>query len=162
MRQTILLPALAFAAACGTGGDGNETGAPGAREAAVQTAELTGLYEGAGEGDRRDRICMVARGSGNTRFGIVTWGPEDRNCSGAGEAVRDGNVLRLSMAGDEECVIDAAIDGTTVTLPATPPQGCAYYCGPGESLAGKAFEKTGGTAEDALRATDLVGDPLCG
>ena len=31
-----------------------------------------------------------------------------------------------------------------------------------ELLAGKTFEKTGGTADSARRARDLVGDPLCG
>lgn len=149
-------------AACGTGGEGEQTAAPEAREAAVQTAELTGLYEGEGAGERRDRLCMLARGSGMTRFGIVTWGPEGRNCSGAGSAVRQGDVLRLAMAGDEECAIEARIEDRQVTLPAALPQGCDYYCGPGATLAGKRFEKTGGTAQDAMRATDLVGDPLCG
>lgn len=161
MRKRLTLVPFLFVAACGTGGEG-ESEAPDAREAAVQTAELTGLYEGEGEGERRDRMCVIDRGTGIARFGIVTWAAGDANCSGAGEAVREGEALRLTMAGDEECMIEARIENGNVTLPAAIPEGCAYYCGPGATLAGKRFEKTGGTAEDAMRATDLVGDPLCG
>ncbi len=65
------------------------------------------------------------------------------------------------MAGDVDCAIDAEMEGTRVTFPATVPDGCSYYCSPAATLAGKAFEKTGDTAEDALRASDLVGNPLC-
>lgn len=162
MRTLAAFSLSLIAAACGTGGAGNETEAPDARKAGVQTAELTGLYEGAGEGERRDRICVIDRGTGIARFGIVTWAEAGVNCSGEGEAVREGEALRLTMAGDEECTIEARIENGTVTLPPAIPEGCAYYCGPGATLAGKAFEKTGGTAEDAMRATDLVGDPLCG
>jgi hypothetical protein len=105
---------------------------------------------------------MISEGSGAASFGIVTEAPNGGSCGGAGEAVREGNVLRLAMAGDEECAIEAQIEGTQVTLPASLPEGCAYYCGPGATLAGIAFEKTGGTVEDAMRTTDLAGDPLCG
>jgi hypothetical protein len=66
------------------------------------------------------------------------------------------------MTGDEQCVIEARIDGTRVTMPQTLPAGCAYYCGAGARMTGAAFDKTGGTAEDAMRAIDLVGDRLCG
>jgi hypothetical protein len=158
MKRALILPLVL--AGCGTGEPGNQVGAEGAQKQAVQTAELTGLYEG-GSGSRRDRMCIVDRATGDSRFGIVTWGEDDRNCSGIGQAVREGGTLRLTMAGDEQCAIEAAIAEGTVTLPDTIPAGCAYYCGPGASLAGVAFEKTGGTAEDAMRATDLVGDPLC-
>jgi hypothetical protein len=158
MRPILLLPILL--AACGTGEPGNVTGAEGAQKQAVQTAELTGLYEGS-PGERRDQLCVIDRATGNSRFGLVTWAEDGRNCSGVGHAVREGGTLRLTMAGDEECAIEAAIDGGTVTLPQQIPEGCAYYCGPGASLSGVRLEKTGGTAEDAMRATDLVGDPLC-
>ena len=153
----LLIPLLA---ACG-GGDGNETAGRDVREP-VQTADLTGLYEGQGESGQRARMCMISDTSDTASFAIATERPADGSCGGAGEAVRQGNLLRLTMTGDEECVIEAAMEGTQVTLPPSLSEGCAYYCAPGATLAGETFEKTGGTADDAMRATDLAGDPLCG
>lgn len=150
------LALILLLSACG-GGDGNESAGPESREAKVQTRDLTGLYEGEG----RTRMCMISRPSGTIAFGVVIWTPDGGTCSGAGEVVRQGDVLRLSMAGDEECLIEARMTGTQLTLPTNLPEGCAYYCGPGATLAGETFEKTGGTAEAAVLATDLVGDPLC-
>ena len=163
MKRAILL-LVPLLAACGRGG-GDETAGPASRErgqqARVQIADLTGLYQARGEGGQRGRMCMISAKSGATAFGSVTEAPGG-SCGGAGEAVRKGNLLRLTMGGDEQCVIEARIAGTQVSLPPGLPQGCAYYCGPGATLAGSAFEKTGGAEEDAMRAMDLAGDPLCG
>ena len=160
MKKRLFLLLLPLAG-CGTGdapGNGASAEAP---AKAVQTSELTGLYE-SGDGPQRNQMCIVDRATGDSRFGLVVWGPEQRSCSGSGQATREGNVLRLAMTGDEQCVIEARIDGTRVTLPQTLPAGCSYYCGAGAQMTGAAFNKTGGTAQDALRAVDLVGDPLCG
>jgi len=126
----------------------------------VQTAALTGLYQGRG-GAARNQLCLVERG-GEGRFGLVAWRGGDPGCSGAGTAVREGGRLRLDMAGEEACRLEARIDGRAVAFPAAAPPGCAYYCAPGASFAGLAFEKVGGSEVDALRARDLVGDALCG
>lgn len=163
MRTSLLVLILA---GCGTssvdsGAIGNKAQPPpDAARATVQTDTLTGLYE-SGQGPRQSQMCIVDR-SGGARFGLVLWGTGDASCSGAGMAVRAGNLLRLSMEGDQACVIEAQVDGTRVTFPSSLPAGCAYYCGGGASLARATFVKTGGTAEDASRARDLVGDPLCG
>jgi hypothetical protein len=127
----------------------------------VQTADLKGHYEALGKGEQRARMCMVSHSPRVASVGIVT---ENSNgpCAGAGEAVRKADRLSLTMAGDGECTIRAHIAGTKVTFPRVIPKGCAYYCAPGASLAGEAFEKIGGKAADAERALDLVGDPLCG
>ncbi len=130
-----------------------ETAAP------VQTATLTGLYE-SGPNERRDQMCVIEEG-GRARFGVVVWGAGSEGCSGAGTAARQGETLRLTMGGDEACAIDARIEGTRVTFPAALPPGCAYYCSSGAHFAGAAFDKTGGTAEDAMRAQDLAGDRIC-
>lgn len=154
----LLIPLLA---GCG----GSEGGGEAARRTsgpAVQTAELTGLYEARGEGGQHHRMCMISDESGAAAFGIVTEAPDGASCGGAGRAVRQGAVLRLTMTGDQECAIAARIDGTKVTFPATVGESCSYYCGPGATLAGISFEKTGGTAADAGRAMDLAGGPLCG
>ena len=123
--------------------------------------DLVGLYEG-GAGTRRNQLCLVER-DGATRFGLIAWARQgDNSCTGKGRAARDGERLSLAMQGDENCVIEARIDGLTVTLPATLPQGCAYYCGPEARMAGARFDKAGEGGEAARRAVDLVGDPLCG
>jgi hypothetical protein len=155
MRLTIILT-IGLLSACGREGTGPEP-----RRAAVQTANLTGLYEGAAMAGERSQLCMVPHDTGDTAFGIVVRAPGGGVCSGAGEAVREGDSVQLTMAGDEQCVIAATADGTRLTLADNGSPGCRYYCSRKASFAGEAFEKTGGTAEDAMRATDLVGDPLC-
>lgn len=169
MRNDFLHPALLMLLGALTGcrgGGGNASNdavpAPSAQSAGpVQTDTLTGLYEG-GTGPRRNQICMIQRDGGRTSFGLVSWGNGDTSCSGFGTATRAGDRLRLAMAGDEACRIDARIDGRRVTLPDALPQGCAYYCGPNARMTGAAFDKVGGAEADAMRAVDLVGDSLCG
>jgi hypothetical protein len=125
----------------------------------AQTWTLTGLYETSGA--RPSQICIVEQ-SRRARFGLVTWQSGRPGCSGAGAAVRRGDALTLTMDGESGCTIEARVRGPAVTFPAELPRGCAYYCAPGAPLAALVFTKTGGRSEDALRARDLVGDPLCG
>ncbi len=154
-------------AGCGAGHAGNQAERAADEEAdravkqAVQTSTLTGLYEG-GSGPRRSQLCVVERGTGDSRFGLVVWGAGEASCSGVGAAVRDGPVLRLAMEGDAPCTVVGRIEGADVTFAGTVAQGCAYYCGAGASMDGATVVKVGGTAEDAMRGRDLVGDPLCG
>ena len=161
MRNERLLLVLLLGLAGCRGGDGNVSGngaAPGGTP--PQTATLAGLYEG-GEGPRRHQMCMIDR-NGSTRFGLVVWAPQgDNSCSGSGRATREGERLTLAMEGDETCVVEARIEGTRVTLPGALPQGCAYYCGAGAQMTGASFDKTGGSEAEAMRAVDLVGEPLC-
>lgn len=156
-----ILIALTMVAGCGAGGDGaSEEGGGETVRQAVQTAGLTGLYEG-GATTRPDQMCVIDRGTGNAQFGLVVWGENLHSCSGAGQALREGNSLRLTMAGDESCTLDARIENGIVTLPATVPEGCSYYCGARARLGGAGFTKKGDTAEAAMQAKDLVGEPLC-
>lgn len=162
MRKAPIL--LLCLAGCAPGG-GNASraeqaaGADSPTRAPVQTRTLTGLYEAPGA--RPSQLCIVEQGA-RARFGLVTWQSERSGCSGAGSAVRNGATLRLNMDGESACAIEARIADGRVTFPASAPRGCSYYCAPGAPLAGLAFTKTGGTSADALRARDLVGDPLCG
>ena len=159
MRK-LLLFASCLAAGCGQGGapgsDGSRTSAAAPR-GPVQTATLTGLYES--EGPAPGQLCITEQGRA-ARFGLVSRrsGP---GCSGAGTATRTGATLRLVMDGDSPCTIQARLAGGRVTFPEGLPGGCAYYCAPGAQAGGLALVKTGGTREDALRARDLVGGPLC-
>jgi hypothetical protein len=147
------------------GASGSQGGPPAAGRSPVEPDKagddkLAGLYEG-GQGPRRSQICMVDKGSG-TQFGLLVWGDALRSCSGAGQAVRHGERLSLKMAGDETCTIDARISGGTITLPASVPPACSYYCGEGARMAGASFARTGSSEADALKAKDIAGDALCG
>ena len=161
MRKLLIL-AFPLLAACDRERDppGNVTNrvvtAPAPR-APVQTATLTGLYESAGA--QPSQLCITEQGRA-ARFGLVTRRDGRPGCSGAGTATRSGATLRLVMNGESACAIEARLDGGRVTFPTSLPGGCAYYCAPGAQAGGAVFAKTGGTREDALRARDIVGDPL--
>jgi hypothetical protein len=162
MRK-LLVPVCLIAAGCGQesaqpangSGDGIVT-AP--ARGPVQTATLTGLYEGAGTPP--SQLCISEQRQ-VARFGLVTRRDGRPGCSGAGTATRAGPILRLVMNGESACAIEARLDSGRVTFPARLPRGCSYYCAPGADAGGVVFVKTGGSREDALRARDIVGDPLC-
>jgi len=158
MRQVLM--ALVLVAGCGAGSDQTQNGAAPKAEAAVDTASLNGLYE-SGAPPQPNQICMVGGDERQASFGLVAWGENLHSCSGSGRAVREGDKLTLTMAGDERCTIDAKIDGGTITLPATVPEGCSYYCGARARLGSASFVKKGSRLEDAMKAKDLVGEPLC-
>jgi hypothetical protein len=122
--------------------------------------DLTGLYE-TRIGESANQLCMIANGPDKARFGLVVWGSNLHSCSGSGEAVRNGDRLLLTMAGDSACRMEARMDGGIVTLATPMPAGCAYYCGARARLDGASFTRVGATKDEALKAKDLAGDPLC-
>ena len=146
----------------GQSGGGNDVAG---KQAGQRPAEpprlgtLVGLYEGGGT--PRNQMCVVEGKGGEARFGLVVWGGNMHSCSGAGTLAKDDGKLRLAMAGDSACTIEATISGKTVRLPEKTPAGCAYYCGARASLGGAELTQTGTTQSDAMKAKDLVGDPLC-
>jgi hypothetical protein len=163
MKKSLLI--LLLLAGCGRGdreAGNRESAAPepagpaAAPRNAGGGAPLAGLYEGP-EGTPRSQMCIVEKG-GKAQFGLVAWGSNLHSCSGAGDVVRSGEKLTLRMAGDETCTIEATLKDGIVTLPATLPEGCAYYCGDRASLARATFTRTG---DDVLKAKDIAGDPLC-
>lgn len=159
MRKYFL--ALLLVAGCGSQEEGgNQAGAPANAPAGAASAGLTGLYEG-GSAGQPDQLCMIDEGKAPTRFGLVVWGANNHSCLGAGEAVREGKTLRLTMAGNSTCRIEARIEGDRVVLPAAVPEGCAYYCGARARFAARTLTRTGSDEAAARKATDLAGDPLC-
>lgn len=119
---------------------------------------LTGLYEGPGP-EARNQLCIVE--GREAEFGIVVWGAAGHACSGAGTVRRNGDRLRFAMAGDSACTIDAGIDGRSIVFPDDVPSTCAYYCGARASFAGTRLTQRGASVEDARKAKDPVGEPLC-
>ena len=164
--KRLLLPLLLLAACqqqpAGQVGGGNDAAAKQASEQPgrlPRLGTLIGLYEGGGT--PRNQMCVVEGKGGEARFGLVVWGGNMHSCSGAGTLAKDGDKLRLAMAGDSACTIEATISGKTLRLPDKTPEGCAYYCGARASLGGAELTQTGTTEGDAMKAKDLVGDPLC-
>ena len=134
--------------------------APGPRGSTSELAALAGLYEG-GEGAQRHQMCVVERRAGEQRFGLIVWGENQHSCMGSGTISREGDRVRLAMAGDSACTIEATVSGNSIRLPTAVPQGCAYYCGQRASLGGALLTQQGTSEEAAMRAKDLVGEPLC-
>jgi hypothetical protein len=161
-----VLPLLVLLAACSPSGqqaqESNEQApVPSKAGQAGPAGSLTGLYE-SGPANQPNQLCMIERRVDEAEFGLVVWGANLHSCSGTGTARRSGDTLRLTMAGDSECVIEAETAGDRVTLPDSLGAGCAYYCGARAQMSGAEFARKGSTREDALKATDLVGESLCG
>ncbi len=166
MKKLLILFAL-LASSCSQGQEGQGGGnsaAPSSQASRPaqppRIGSLVGLYEG-GAGEQKNQMCVVEGKGGEARFGLVVWGGNMHSCSGAGTLDRAGGTLRLAMAGDSACTIEASISGKTVRLPQKTPEGCAYYCGARASLGGAELTQVGTSEDDAMKAKDLVGDPLC-
>ncbi len=166
----ILFPILLLAACSQGRGDsgGDNAAVPAGQSGSAARSSpggpittLTGLYEGGGETGPKNQMCMVDPSGETARFGLVIWGAEQHSCSGSGTAVRSGERLQLKMTGDEACTIDARISGSELILPDSVPDGCAYYCGARARMTGARFTQVGTGRDDAGKAKDLVGDPLC-
>lgn len=168
-----ILVAVTLLASCSSGGEqrqasDNQSAAAdqppasktGAASGQARLAGLAGLYEG-GKGDPKHQMCILDERGGKQSFGLVVWGSNMHSCAGTGTATREGDVLKLAMAGDSACTIEARISGNKVVMPESVPQGCSYYCGDQAKLSGAELSQVGTSKADAMKATDLVGEPLC-
>ena len=111
----------------------------------------TGNFAGQG----RDRLCIAGE-AGNYRAGLIAFGPGDVNCSAAGRVELADDQVVLVPRGEGGCRIPLTIDGNSVRVGEVP-AACAYYCGPGASMAGKTYNR----ADMGAPATDLADDALC-
>ena len=134
--RPILLPALLLAACS---------------QPPAEPSLATGTF--AGEG--RDRLCLAGE-PGNYRGGLIAYGLGDVNCSASGRLEISGNQLSLIPRGEGDCRIPLTLDGNAVRVGQVP-AACAYYCGPGASMAGKSYNRS----DMGAAVTDLAGDPLC-
>ncbi len=168
--KKLFLAALLLAS-CSPSGEGNQQSSTAAAPKAAEPkggerpkegrlASLTGLYEG-GKGEPRNQMCVIDGKGGEQRFGLIVWGANQHSCMGSGTISREGDRLRLAMAGDSACTIEATVSGTTVRLPSSVPEGCAYYCGQRATLGGAELSQQETGKDAAMRAKDLVGEALC-
>lgn len=113
--------------------------------AATPRAEAGAIVFGAGA---RDRLCL----KGDQAAFITYAAAGDANCTLRGSA----NATSIRPDGDASCSVPLTRAGDRVTLGTASP-GCAYYCGPDASFAGKTFTRMA----QPQPITDLAGDPLC-
>jgi len=172
MKKSLVI--LALVAGCGASDHGNNHAAtapaqgsaattPAASPAPTRVSDapgLAGLYQ-SGNPAQPNQLCIADKGD-STQFGLTVWGPNMAACSGAGLAKAEGGKLTLTMTGDSACVLSAEAKDGRVVLPATLPEGCAYYCGKGAAVAGTNFVLKEAGAAGAAKAKDPAGDPLCG
>ena len=128
-------------AACGSG----EQAANEAIASPEAGAAANASFAGAG----RDRLCIAAS---NAAAAVVSYGEGDNSCLVRGQ-IESGALI---PHGDESCRIPVTKAGDKLTF-GTPPATCAFYCGPGASLAGKTFTRMA----KAEPVSDIAGDPLC-
>lgn len=122
---------------------------------AQEEPATTGLAAGTFRSGGRDALC-IAGAAGAQRAGFIVYGADDANCSASGRIEQAGAAWNLVPVFDSDCKIPLSATAEGVTLgPGT--AGCAYYCGPGASFAGKSFQRS----PNAKPATDIAGDPLC-
>ncbi|QPQ55392.1 hypothetical protein IC614_01920 [Allosphingosinicella flava] len=124
-------------------------------------ADLTGLWE-AGTERAKSQMCIIEDAKVGASFAVVLRGQGERSCSGGGTLRRDGATVHIVMAGESDCAFDAAVAGMDIVFPRSVPAGCAYYCTAGTSFSGARLSLVAPSIEDARRARDLVGEPLCG
>lgn len=118
---------------------------------AAEPSLITGTFAGAG----RDRLCIAGE-AGNYRAGLIAFADGDVNCSASGRIEQQNGQLALIPRGEDSCRIPLTIEGNTIRVGKVP-GACSYYCGPGASMAGKAYNR----ADMGATAVDLAGDPLC-
>jgi hypothetical protein len=162
----MLLAALALALVPGCSGGHRNADKQARRQASFDPADptrlasLTGLYQSAGPAPA-SQMCIVPTKHGGSRFGLVIWGGNYHSCSGSGAARRAGDRLFLTMAGESACRVEAKIAGSNIVFPGQVAPGCSYYCGARATLAGARLAQRGAGRAEAMKATDLVGEPLC-
>jgi len=113
------------------------------------------LQPGTYTGQGRDRLCIAGE-AGALRAGLIAYGQGDVNCSASGSLQQAGEKWVLLPKGEGDCRIPLNIADGSVTV-GHPPAACAYYCGPGATMAGKVYQRS----ESSSKAVDLAGDQLC-
>ena len=87
---------------------------------------------------------------------MIVFGEGDVNCSASGRVEAAGGSFALVPRGEGPCRVPFSVDGNVVRLGEVP-AACSYYCGPGATMAGKAFSRS----DMGAKVTDLAGDPFC-
>src|SRR3546814_12580969 len=73
---------------------------------------------------------------------------DGQHCTASGTARREGELLRVTLAGKDGCGFDARYEGDRIVLPGTLPKGCARYCTGRASLAGMEVDRLSDSAAE--------------
>lgn len=173
MKRAAALICVTLLAACGENtpaalGGGNNAGSA-LDEQAVEAGimpdpdevEFAGRFETRSDLGT-DKFCAVAGGANQFSVGfIAVFGPESK-CEGRGTATVDGEKVRVTMNGKENCAFDARYDGIELRFPGAVESGCASYCTPRASLSGTHYfmVQPGDNAARGTLGRDI--DRLCG
>ncbi|HVI99669.1 MAG TPA: hypothetical protein VM657_11465 [Sphingomonas sp.] len=120
------------------------------------STDPTGLYA-------RDagRVC-VSPAPQDFAIGVDLDYGDGQRCSASGVARREGELLRVTLAGQGDCAFAARFEGDRIVLPGTLPDGCRSYCTGRASLAGMEAERLSDSAAEARAMRDARGRLLCG
>jgi hypothetical protein len=109
-----------------------------------------------------DKFCAVKSGNKSYKIGVLAvFGPESK-CEGQGTASVDGEKVRISLNGKENCRFDAEFDGIELRFPGGLEQGCESYCTARASLSGTSYFIVEQGDDNARRALGRDIELLCG
>ena len=108
-----------------------------------------------------DKFCAVSAGVGQFSVGLLAvFGPESK-CEAQGRAAIDGEKVRISLRGKDNCAFDAEFDGVELRIPGSIDAGCASYCSPRASFSGTSYFKVETGDNNARRALGRDIEKLC-
>jgi hypothetical protein len=145
LKHRVILTALALLTACGDSVPKASEAGPGS--ALDEQAIAAGVMpdpdevEFAGRFETRsdlgtDKFCAVGDGSDNYKVGFLAIFGPDSKCEGKGTATVDGDKVRITLSGEEDCAFDARYDGIELRFAGAVESGCASYCSDRASLSG--------------------------
>ena len=108
-----------------------------------------------------DRFCAVGNDQNGYQVGMIAvFGPESK-CEGLGEAVRNGENVRITLTSKQQCSFTASFDGVELQLPGSLPESCESYCTPRALFDGVSFYLIGegDAVARSTRGRDI--DNLC-
>lgn len=149
MRNGLALFSLFWLAACGQNPPGAEQPAEelstleqAAIDAGVipdaRNVTLSGAFERKSDLGT-DRFCAVGNDEAGYQIGMIAMFGPGSKCEALGEAEREGEDVRITLDGKEECSFSARFDGVELSLPGNLPKGCASYCSRRAGFEGVSF-----------------------
>lgn len=109
-----------------------------------------------------DKFCAVSNNSGRFIIGFLAdFGP-DSKCEGRGIAVVEGEKVRITLSGEEDCAFDADFDGNELRFPEQMPKGCHNYCSDHATLSSTRYFLVEQGDDKARRTLGRDIEKLCG
>jgi hypothetical protein len=108
-----------------------------------------------------DKFCAVKKGADQFQIGVLAvFGPESK-CEAQGSAKTNGDKIRISFSGKQNCAFDAEFDGIELRFPGAIEQGCSSYCSARASFSGTSYFMVEQGDDNARRALGRDFEKLC-